>query len=159
MIDNDDKIPFWRKVGKRVYEHDCRFLTQPTFAHYRLIRILVGLVLPLVALYYPLFVNQYVIAYRNDRGHFKHGSIGSALHYRLPLLGFKALVVMYRDELRSVDYRQFGILYEAAHSDLPIGTSRRIVTGIEHVWSDLCSDGTLVRKLNSSGPPQRGELC
>ena len=28
MIDNDDKIPFWREVGKRVHEHDCRFIMQ-----------------------------------------------------------------------------------------------------------------------------------
>src|ERR1044072_1320908 len=28
MIDKDDKIPFWREVGKRVHQHDCRFLMQ-----------------------------------------------------------------------------------------------------------------------------------
>lgn len=28
MIDNDDKIPFWREVGNRVHDHDCRFLMQ-----------------------------------------------------------------------------------------------------------------------------------
>jgi 2,4-dienoyl-CoA reductase-like NADH-dependent reductase (Old Yellow Enzyme family) len=28
MIDDDDKIPFWREVGKRVHEYDCRFLMQ-----------------------------------------------------------------------------------------------------------------------------------
>ena len=28
MIDNDDKIPFWRAVGERVHAHDCRFLMQ-----------------------------------------------------------------------------------------------------------------------------------
>ncbi len=28
MVDHDDKIPFWRKVGERVHEHDCRFLMQ-----------------------------------------------------------------------------------------------------------------------------------
>ena len=28
MIDNDDKIPFWRAVGDRVHAHDCRFLMQ-----------------------------------------------------------------------------------------------------------------------------------
>ena len=28
MIDHDDRIPFWREVGKRVHEHDCRFLLQ-----------------------------------------------------------------------------------------------------------------------------------
>ncbi len=27
-IDDDDKIPFWREVGRRVHAHDCRFLLQ-----------------------------------------------------------------------------------------------------------------------------------
>ncbi|MFT3926569.1 MAG: NADH:flavin oxidoreductase [Myxococcales bacterium] len=28
MIDNDDKIPFWRQVGERVHRHDCKFIMQ-----------------------------------------------------------------------------------------------------------------------------------
>ena len=28
MIDDDDKIPFWREVGERVHDHDCRFIMQ-----------------------------------------------------------------------------------------------------------------------------------
>jgi 2,4-dienoyl-CoA reductase-like NADH-dependent reductase (Old Yellow Enzyme family) len=28
MIDNDDKIPFWREIGNRVHGHDCRFIMQ-----------------------------------------------------------------------------------------------------------------------------------
>lgn len=28
MIDNDDKIEFWRQVGKRVHQYDCRFIMQ-----------------------------------------------------------------------------------------------------------------------------------
>src|ERR1700730_10510699 len=28
MIDDDDKIPFWREVGKRVHDYDCRFIMQ-----------------------------------------------------------------------------------------------------------------------------------
>jgi 2,4-dienoyl-CoA reductase (NADPH2) len=28
MIDRDDKIPFWRRVGESVHEHDCRFIMQ-----------------------------------------------------------------------------------------------------------------------------------
>jgi 2,4-dienoyl-CoA reductase (NADPH2) len=28
MIDDDDKIPFWRLVGERVHAHDCRFILQ-----------------------------------------------------------------------------------------------------------------------------------
>jgi 2,4-dienoyl-CoA reductase (NADPH2) len=28
MIDHDDKIPFWRKVGERVHQYDCKFILQ-----------------------------------------------------------------------------------------------------------------------------------
>jgi 2,4-dienoyl-CoA reductase-like NADH-dependent reductase (Old Yellow Enzyme family) len=28
FIDADDKIPFWREVGRRVHAHDCRFILQ-----------------------------------------------------------------------------------------------------------------------------------
>jgi 2,4-dienoyl-CoA reductase-like NADH-dependent reductase (Old Yellow Enzyme family) len=28
MIDDDDKIPFWRAVGKKVHEYDCKFIMQ-----------------------------------------------------------------------------------------------------------------------------------
>jgi 2,4-dienoyl-CoA reductase-like NADH-dependent reductase (Old Yellow Enzyme family) len=27
-IDRDDRIPFWRRLGERVHEHDCRFIVQ-----------------------------------------------------------------------------------------------------------------------------------
>jgi len=28
MIDHDDKIPFWRRVGQKVHEYDCNFIMQ-----------------------------------------------------------------------------------------------------------------------------------
>ncbi|HEY0510525.1 MAG TPA: NADH:flavin oxidoreductase [Thermoanaerobaculia bacterium] len=28
MIDSDDRIPFWRKVGEKVHEYDCKFIMQ-----------------------------------------------------------------------------------------------------------------------------------
>jgi 2,4-dienoyl-CoA reductase-like NADH-dependent reductase (Old Yellow Enzyme family) len=28
MIDRDERIPFWREVGKKVHEYDCRFILQ-----------------------------------------------------------------------------------------------------------------------------------
>ncbi|MDQ3851156.1 MAG: NADH:flavin oxidoreductase [Actinomycetota bacterium] len=31
-IENDERIPFWRELGKRVHEHDCRFLMQLSHA-------------------------------------------------------------------------------------------------------------------------------
>jgi 2,4-dienoyl-CoA reductase (NADPH2) len=31
-IDRDERIPFWRELGKRVHEHDCRFILQLSHA-------------------------------------------------------------------------------------------------------------------------------
>jgi 2,4-dienoyl-CoA reductase-like NADH-dependent reductase (Old Yellow Enzyme family) len=28
MIERDDRIPFWRELGKRVHEHDCKYIVQ-----------------------------------------------------------------------------------------------------------------------------------
>ena len=43
----------------------------------RWIRIFVVLAVLAAALYYLIFVNQYVVAYRDGLNHFKYGSIGS----------------------------------------------------------------------------------
>ena len=40
-LDADDKIPFWRELGKRVHEHDCKYVVQLVFAGRE--RILPGL--------------------------------------------------------------------------------------------------------------------
>jgi mono/diheme cytochrome c family protein len=111
---------------------------------YRWIRFLIALILLLVAVYYLIFVNQYVIAYRDDLDHFKYGSMGSETNNGLPILVFKALAVMYPEELGSAGYRRFGMLYESEHSELPIGMSRRIVSGVERVWLNcaVCHVGT-----------------
>ncbi len=31
-IDRDERIPFWRELGKRIHEHDCRFIMQLSHA-------------------------------------------------------------------------------------------------------------------------------
>src|SRR5215471_8084446 len=86
-------------------------------ARHRLIRWLIVVLLVLAALYYLVFVNQYVVAYKDNVEHFKYGSIG---------------------------YRRFGLLYENEQSELPIGMSRRIVTGVDRVWLNcaVCHVGT-----------------
>jgi hypothetical protein len=110
----------------------------------RWIRLLVILLLLLAALYYLVFVNQYVVSYRDDVEHFKYGSIGSEPNSGLPILVFKALAVMYRDELGPAGYGRFGMLYDTEQPELPIGMSRRIVTGVERVWLNcaVCHVGT-----------------
>jgi mono/diheme cytochrome c family protein len=110
----------------------------------RWIRWLLVLLVVLTALYYLIFVNQYVIAYRDNLDHFKYGSIGSETVNGLPILVFKALAVMYQNELGPTGYRRFGLLYETEQSELPIGMSRRIVSGVERVWLNcaVCHVGT-----------------
>jgi 2,4-dienoyl-CoA reductase (NADPH2) len=40
-LDSDDRIPFWRELGKRVHEHDCKYVVQLVWAGRE--RILPGL--------------------------------------------------------------------------------------------------------------------
>ena len=40
-LDADDKIPFWRELGKRIHEHDCKYIVQLVYAGRE--RILPGL--------------------------------------------------------------------------------------------------------------------
>ena len=40
-LDSDDEIPFWRELGKRVHEHDCKYIVQLVYAGRE--RILPGL--------------------------------------------------------------------------------------------------------------------
>lgn len=117
------------------------------------IRWIIILLLLLLVLYCLVFVNQYVVAYRDDLDHFKYGSIGSEPNSGLPILVFKALAVMYRDELGSTGYHRFGMLYETEQSELPVGMSRRIVTGVERVWLNcaVCHVGTY--RLNLTDKP------
>lgn len=122
-------------------------------ARHRLFRWLIVVLLVLAALYYLVVVNQYTVAYKDDIEHFKYGSIGSEPNDGLPILVFKALPVMFSDELGPIGYRRFGLLYENEHSELPIGMSRRIVTGVERVWLNcaVCHVGTY--RLSPTDPP------
>src|SRR5262245_23893580 len=125
-------------------DYNPRTPVERVLVRHRWIRLFVALLLVLLALYYLIFVNQYVVAYRDDLDHFKYGSIGSEPSSGLPILVFKALAVMYRDELGPTGFRRFGMLYETEQSELPIGMSRRIVTGVERVWLNcaVCHVGT-----------------
>jgi hypothetical protein len=124
--------------------YDPRTPVERVMARKRWIRWLVVLVAALAVLYYVIFVNQYVVTYRDNLDHFKYGSIGSEPVNGIPILVFKALAVMYRDELGPTGYRRFGLLYESGGSELPIGMSKRIVSGVERVWLNcaVCHVGT-----------------
>jgi len=113
--------------------------------------ILVLLLLAVV--YYLTFVNQYVVAFRSQLDHFKHGSIGSETATGPPYWVFKALPVMYARELGPEGWARFGFLYEKPDDDLPIGVSRRVVSGVERVWLNcsVCHVGT----YRLAGDPER----
>jgi len=102
------------------------------------------ILLLLAVVYYLTFVNQYVVAFRSQLDHFKHGSIGSETATGPPYWVFKALPVMYSDKLGPEGWARFGFLYEKQGDDLPIGVSRRVVSGVERVWLNcsVCHVGT-----------------
>jgi hypothetical protein len=118
-------------------------------ARKRWIRWLAVLGAVLAVLYYVIFVNQYVVAFRDNLDHFKYGSIGSEPNDGIPILVFKALPVMYPDGSDLTGYRRFGMLYESDQAELPIGVSRRIVDGVERVWLNcaVCHVGTYRIKI------------
>jgi len=110
----------------------------------RRIRSVVLLIGLLGLAYYFVFGVTYVMAYNDDREHFKYGSIGSETASGIPYWVFRALPKLYEDQLGPQGYRRFGLLYEPGR-DLPIGFSRRVVDGVERVWLNcaVCHVGTV----------------
>jgi hypothetical protein len=134
-------------------DYDPPTPVERVLARNRWIRCGIILLLILAAAYYLVFQNQYVVSYKDDVDHFKYGSIGSETVNGLPILVFKALPVMFREELGPTGYRRFGLLYETEQSELPVGMSRRVVTGVERVWLNcaVCHVGTY--RINLTDKP------
>ena len=103
---------------------------------------IIGLILLALVVYQFLFANEYVIAQESEADHFKYGSIGSETT-GLPSQVLLALPAMYKERLGGQGWRYFGLLYEQGE-DLPIGFSRRVITGVERAWFNcsLCHVGT-----------------
>lgn len=81
--------------------------------------------------------------------HFKYGSIGSEPESGMPYWIWKTLPSLYPDEFQNRnDYTAFGFLYEknrdGKQRDLPIGVSKRNVSGVDVVWLNCatCHTGT-----------------
>ena len=93
--------------------------------------------------YWLVAVNQYVVAQKSEQDHFLHGSIGAETASGLPYWVFKALPEIYRDKLGDEGWGRFGLITPEG-DDLPIGISRRVVTGVERVWFNcsLCHVGS-----------------
>ena len=133
-------------------DYDPPTPSERILARKRLIRwIVIGAVV-LFGIYYLVFVNQYTVAYKDDTEHFKHGSIGSEVANGIPYWVFRALPVIYKEDLGPGGYRKFGLLYDPPDADLPLGFSRRIVDGVERVWLNcsVCHIGTY--RLSATDP-------
>src|SRR3954447_16640164 len=125
-------------------DYDPPTPAERVLARARWVRWIIALLVILAALYYLVFVNQYVVAYRDPVDRFEYGSIGSEPANGFPILVFKALPVMFRDQVGPTGYGRFGMLYETPEAELPIGMSRRVVSGVERVWLNcaVCHVGT-----------------
>jgi len=78
-------------------------------------------------------------AYGDATAHFKYGSIGTEPNSGLPYWMWKTLPSLFPEQFEGRnDYSAFGFLYEqdaaGRQRDLPIGISRRQVSGVEVVW-------------------------
>ncbi|HWT30777.1 MAG TPA: cytochrome c, partial [Propylenella sp.] len=87
--------------------------------------------------------------YASIEEHFKYGSIGSEPSNGIPYWIWKVLPSLYPEEFdHRQDYAAFGFLYETDEDgnqrDLPIGISRRNVSGVDVVWLNCatCHTGT-----------------
>ncbi|WP_299047695.1 hypothetical protein [uncultured Tateyamaria sp.] len=81
--------------------------------------------------------------YRDADQHFRHGSIGAETSSGIPYKVWKALPVLFPEAFPTGDYSSFGYLYDD-RSDLPIGISKRRVSGVDLVWFNcaVCHTGT-----------------
>lgn len=105
--------------------------------------LLVWLLVIIGLIYWFVVRSEYVIAYDDPQEHFKYGSIGSEGVTGLPTPIIQALPVMYKDKLGSAGWGALGLLSEEGQP-LPIGFSRRVVTGVERAWLNcsVCHMGT-----------------
>ncbi len=91
--------------------------------------------------------------YADEETHFRHGSIGAETASGIPYKVWKALPALFPEAFGTTgDYRAFGFLYDE-DDDLPIGISRRTVSGVELVWFNcaVCHTGT-VRDSTDAAP-------
>lgn len=79
--------------------------------------------------------------------HFKYGSIGAETKSGIPYKVWMTLPKLFPDEFAGrADYSAFGFLYETENGkqrDLPIGISRRTISGVDLVWFNcaICHTG------------------
>ncbi|MCG6903173.1 MAG: hypothetical protein LJE68_10870, partial [Rhodobacter sp.] len=95
-------------------------------------RLVILLILAFLV-YFFVIRSEYVIAYDSEEDHFKYGSIGSEPVTGLPVDVLNAIPYIYKERLGGNGYAAFGMHTEEGQP-LPIGFSRRVVTGVELAW-------------------------
>lgn len=93
------------------------------------------------------------VAYANIEQHFKYGSTGGERESGFPYLIWKALPVLCADKLPGKGYESLGMLYEQGR-DLPVGVSRRRVTGLDRVFLNCAACHTSTVRDSPQSPPR-----
>ncbi len=135
MLSPDPPVTLVQEVGDRARRR--RFWTLGP-----ILLVLVILAIVAIANIWRLYTNE-PVRYANIGDHFKYGSIGSEPESGLPYWMWRALPIMFENELGPDGLSVFGFLYEAGR-DLPIGVSRRNYRGVELAWLNcaVCHTGT-----------------
>ena len=110
--------------------------------------------LPVLAVAYGayLFTQDEAVPLSSVDDHLKWGSIGAERNAGIPYAVFQALPKLFPEYLRGDGYASMGFLYEAS-ADLPVGFSRRTVTGVDQVAMNcgVCHVGA-VREREGAAP-------
>jgi hypothetical protein len=115
--------------------------------------ILAGLVLTVLVVYFGFrFTRDVPVTYSNLEDHMKYGSTGGERGSGVPVSLWKTLPELFRQYLPGEGLASLGFIYEPG-KDLPVGTSRRNVMGIDRVFLNcsVCHAGT-VRDTPDSKP-------
>jgi len=98
------------------------------------------------------FTADSAVEYEDIQDHFKYGSTGGERVAGFPYWIFKVLPEVCPEYLPGKGYESLGLLFEDG-KDLPIGVSKRYVTGLDRVFLNcsVCHTGT-VRETETSQP-------
>jgi len=107
----------------------------------------------IVAVVVAYFGDKSTPHYRQPDEHYKYGSIGTEPAGGLPYWIWKALPVLFKDELGAKGFKKFGLIYEtvdAKKRDLPVGVATRRYRGLDMVWINcaFCHAGTYRTSAN-----------
>jgi hypothetical protein len=94
------------------------------------------------------------VTYKDDRDHFKYGSLGSEHEFGIPYWIWRALPELFQDRLPDggIGWKSVGFVFEKG-KELPVGMSQRRYLGFDLVWLNcaFCHAGT-VRETPQSEP-------